>query len=102
MQDLGPTLSQVLPPPTCALKGIVSPSLILYSLPLAFCPFFHQGIFPTQGSSLGLLHCKQILYCLSHQGAQGDDTKQDSQVLRPLGTDAPEPPGKPVLRIKQL
>ena len=28
-----------------------------------------QGIFPTQGSNLGLLHCKQILYHLSHQGS---------------------------------
>ena len=27
-----------------------------------------QGIFPTQGSNLGLPHCRQILYCLSHQG----------------------------------
>ena len=26
-----------------------------------------QGIFPTQGSNLGLLHCRQILYHLSHQ-----------------------------------
>ena len=25
-----------------------------------------QGIFPTQGSHLGLLLCRQILYCLSH------------------------------------
>ena len=29
---------------------------------------FLQGIFPTQGSNLGLLHCRQILYHLSHQG----------------------------------
>ena len=28
-----------------------------------------QGIFPTQGSNLGLLHCRQILYQLSHQGS---------------------------------
>ena len=28
-----------------------------------------QGIFPTQGSNLGLLHCRQILYRLSHQGS---------------------------------
>ena len=28
-----------------------------------------QGILPTQGLNLGLLHCKQILYCLSHQGS---------------------------------
>ena len=25
----------------------------------------------TQGSNLGLLHCRQILYYLSHQGALG-------------------------------
>ena len=28
-----------------------------------------QGIFPTQGSNLRLLHCRQILYNLSHQGS---------------------------------
>ena len=27
-----------------------------------------QGIFLTQESNLGLLHCRQILYRLSHQG----------------------------------
>ena len=28
-----------------------------------------QGIFPTQESNLGLLHCRQILYHLNHQGS---------------------------------
>ena len=28
-----------------------------------------QRIFPTQGSNPGLPHCRQILYCLSHQGS---------------------------------
>ena len=28
-----------------------------------------QGIFPNQGLNLGLLHCKLILYQLSHQGS---------------------------------
>ena len=28
-----------------------------------------QGIFPTQGSNSGLLHCRRILYQLSHQGS---------------------------------
>ena len=28
-----------------------------------------QGIFPTQGSNRDLSHCRQILYCLSHQGS---------------------------------
>ena len=31
------------------------------------CRFLFQGIFPTQGSNLGLLHCRQILYPLSYQ-----------------------------------
>ena len=33
------------------------------------CHSFLQGIFPTQGSNLGLLHCSQVLYHLSHQGS---------------------------------
>ena len=33
------------------------------------CHFFLQGIFPTQGSTPGLLHCRQILHCLSRQGS---------------------------------
>ena len=28
-----------------------------------------QGIYPNQGSNSGLLHCRQILYQLSHQGS---------------------------------
>ena len=31
--------------------------------------FLLQGIFPTQGSNLGLSHCRRILYQLSHQGS---------------------------------
>ena len=33
------------------------------------CFFLLQGIFPTHGSNLGHPHCRQILYCLSHQGS---------------------------------
>ena len=33
------------------------------------CHALLQGIFPTQGSYPGLLHCRQILYQLSHQGS---------------------------------
>ena len=32
------------------------------------CHFLLQGIVLTQGSNPGLLHCRQILYHLSHQG----------------------------------
>ena len=34
--------------------------------------FLLQGIFPTQGSNLGLPHCRKTLYCLSHQGIPGN------------------------------
>ena len=34
----------------------------------AGCHALLQGIFTTQGSNPGLLHCRQILYHLSHQG----------------------------------
>ena len=34
--------------------------------------FLLQRIFPTQGLNLGLLHCRQILYHLSHQGSPYD------------------------------
>ena len=33
------------------------------------CHAFLQGISQAQGSNPGLLHCRQILYCLSHQGS---------------------------------
>ena len=32
-------------------------------------PFPSPRVFPTQGLNLGLLHCRQILYCLWHQGS---------------------------------
>ena len=39
------------------------------------CHSFLQEIFPTQGSNLGLLHCRQILYLLSHQGLYVENDK---------------------------
>ena len=33
------------------------------------CHFLLQGIFPTQGSNPGLLHCRQIVYWLSYKGS---------------------------------
>ena len=34
------------------------------------CHALLQGIFPTEGSNPGLLHCRQILYLLSRQESQ--------------------------------
>ena len=36
------------------------------------CHFLLQRIFPTQGLNPGLLHCRQTLYHLSHQGSPPD------------------------------
>ena len=33
------------------------------------CHALLQGIFPTQGSNWGLLHCRQILYQLNYEGS---------------------------------
>ena len=33
------------------------------------CHSFLQGIFPSQGSNPSLLHCRQLPYCLNHQGS---------------------------------
>ena len=44
--------------------------------------FLLQGIFPTQGSNPGLLHCRQTLYCLSHQGIPNN--KRNSSKLLAL------------------
>ena len=33
------------------------------------CHSLLQGIFPTQGLNLGVLHCRQILYHLTYQGS---------------------------------
>ena len=41
------------------------------------CHFLLQRILPTQGSNLGLLHCRQTLYCLSHQGNSSNRGKKN-------------------------
>ena len=50
------------------------------------CHLLLQGIFLTQGLNPGLLHCRQILYCLSHQGnpLQGKGQLKLSYVRRKI------------------
>ena len=43
--------------------------------------FLLQGIFLTQGSNLGLLFCRQILYHLSHQGVGNQTVKLQEFLL---------------------
>ena len=49
-------------PPGSSVHGILQARILAWVAIL-------QGIFLTQGSNPGLLHCRQILYHLSHQGS---------------------------------
>ena len=50
-------------PPVSSVHGILQARILEWvAIP------FSRGIFPPQGLKLGLLHCRQILYHLSHQG----------------------------------
>ena len=49
------------------------------------CHFLLQGIFPNQGSNLGLSHCGQILYRLSHQGWHHDSNREQISGCQELG-----------------
>ena len=60
-----------------------------------------QGIFPTQGSTPGLLHCRQILYQLSHKGSP----RILEWVVYLFSEDLPGPgikPGSPALQADSL
>ena len=45
-----------------------------------------QGIFPTQGSNPGLLHCRWILYQLSHEGSPTYFQTQSTYLKWPLSS----------------
>ena len=51
-------------PPGSSVHGIFQARILKW-----VAIFFLQGIFPTQGRNLGLLHCMLTPYCLSHQGS---------------------------------
>ena len=51
------------------------------------CHALLQGIFPTQGLSPGVLHCRRILYWLSHQGSP----RILERVACPLSTGSSQP-----------
>ena len=60
-----------------------------------------QGFFPTQGSSPGLPHCRQILYQLSHKGSP----RILEWVAIPSPEDIPNPGiklGSPALQVDSL
>ena len=50
--------------PSPSVHGILQANILEWA-----ATSFSKEIFLTQGSNPGLLHCRQILYCLSHQGS---------------------------------
>ena len=48
------------------------------------CHFLLQGIFPTQGLNLGLPHCTQMFYHLSHQGKNANPVIMTNLGIRRL------------------
>ena len=48
---------------------LLCPQNFLGKNPAVGCHFLYQGIFLTRTLNVGLLHCTQILYHLSHQGS---------------------------------
>ena len=46
------------------------------------CHFLLQGIFLTQESNLGLLHCRQTLYHLSHKGSQTEVSQKETNSIQ--------------------
>ena len=59
-----------------------------------------QGLLSTQGSNPGLLHCRQTLHCLRHQGNPSAEHKPRVTGV-PL-TPLPTKPGYPVLQANSL
>ena len=60
-----------------------------------------QGIFPTQGSNPGLLHCRRIVYQLSHKGSP----RTLEWVAYPFSSGSPQAgvePGSPALQADSL
>ena len=55
-------------PWTVACQALLSMAILQVRI-LVGCHALFQGIFPIRGLNQGFLHCKQILYCLSHQGS---------------------------------
>ena len=91
---------------------LVAPSCLTLCGPRLLCPWNSPGkktglgshsllqrIFPTQGLNTGLLHCRKILYCLTHQGSPAAKSLQSCLTLcDPIDS---SPPGSPVPGILQ-
>ena len=62
----------------CSPPGFSVPGILQARVLEGVAVLYSRGVFLTQGSNLHLLHCRQILYHLSHEGsrARNDITSQ--------------------------
>ena len=94
-------MSDSLWPHNCSLPGFSVLGDSLGKNTGAGCRALLQGIFPTQRSNPGLLHCRQILYLLSHQGSP----RILEWVVYPFSRNLLDPgikPGSPALQVDSL
>ena len=70
-------ISNLCDPMGCSLPGSSVHRILQAKISKWGCHSLLQGIFPTQRLNPGLLHCRQILYCLSHQGSPGEKLSID-------------------------
>ena len=56
-------------PKDCSLPGFSVHGILQARILELVAISFSRGMFPTQGSNPGLLHCRQILYQLSYKGS---------------------------------
>ena len=66
------------------------------------CHSLFQEIFPTQGLNPRLLHCRQILYCLSHQGKWKWNHSVVSNSLWPMDCSLPSSSVHGILQARIL
>ena len=95
------SLVQLLATPWTVVHGLYSPWNSPGQNTGRGSPSFLQGIFPTQGSNPGILHCRRILYQLSHKGSQ----EYWSGWSIPSPVDLPNPeiqPGSPALQVDSI
>ena len=76
-----PTLSDPMDSslPGSSVHGIFQARVVEWGA-IAFSALL-QGMFLTQGSNLGLLHCRQTVYHLSHEGSLSSISRRSSHSL---------------------
>ena len=67
-------------PPDCSVYGICQARILEWVAKLL------QGIFPTQGLKPGLLHCRQIHYCLNYQFSSSQSLSHVQLFMTPWTT----------------